>query len=149
MKLNAAHRLLATSLFKYALVNRPFGIGTCPKEGVVGTDNRPAKGHDHYDMARHGIVIYDRKLTDQETKNFELAFIADGHDRLEIAHDVAETMKRYAKPYLEMYTGSADDRDDFVKNVSQKLKSSAKGYPPSVGNIGEFADLVALRLEEF
>lgn len=67
--------------YRYCLFNRPLGIGAQPK-GVVTTEPRPAEGEDWYDIARHGFVIYDRKLTPDEEKAFELPPIL-GQDDLE------------------------------------------------------------------
>lgn len=133
---------LSSGKFRYALVNRPAGIGTCPK-GFIAVEDRPARGSDHYDMARHGIVVYDRRLTDAETKNFELAFCADGADRKSVAHEVAKQLAEYASAYLEMYD---EEREDFEGTVSQHLKD-VKSYPPSVGNMEQFSTLVKTELQ--
>lgn len=146
MKLHAATRLRAAKAYRYAMVNRPVGIGTCPKDGLIGTEDRPPRGHDHYDMARNGVAIYDRKLSDHETKQFEMALMAEGADLVKIAKDIADTMRRYAKGYVDMAEGSADDRDDFVKTVYDRTKSMDY-FTPSVGDLSKFADLVVKELK--
>ena len=146
MKLHAAMRLRASKTFKYAMVNRPVGIGTCPKDGLIGAEERPPKGNAHYDMARNGVAVYDRKLSDRETKNFEMALMAEGQDLKAIAKDVADDMREYAQGYIDIAEGSAVDRDDFVITVGNKLKDLPY-YRPSVGNIGDFANLVLKELK--
>lgn len=70
-----AHVLAAAS-FRYALQYRPLQIGAVPK------------GYVHYEpdggdieRARHGILTYDRQLTDAEVKQYELVPLSgdDGH----------------------------------------------------------------------
>jgi hypothetical protein len=128
----------STGPYEYALVNRPAGIGCCPKD-FIGVEERPKSGQDHYDMARHGSVVYDRKLTDAETKNFELAYMANGKDREDLALAVARKLQKYASGYIDMY---AEDKVTFVYTVQQTLKRISLGYVPSVGPIDKFADQV-------
>lgn len=133
------------STYKYAMFNRPVGIGCNPKEGFVGTEDRPAKGHDHYDYARNGVAIYNRKLTDHETKQFEMAPMLEGRDLDSFAESVAFEMSDYSTEYLEM---SETDHQDFLKTILQNIKQAAKGYPPSVGNLEKFAKLVENHLRK-
>ncbi len=84
--------------YRYALRNRPFGIGTAPKDGWVRTEPRPAEGEDHHGLARHGFAVYSRPLTDKETSSFELTPIVtvDEHAKRLVAK-----MGRYATKYAE------------------------------------------------
>lgn len=134
---------ISSIVYRYAMVNRPPGIGCNPKEGFVRVDDRPAKGHDHYDMARNGIAVYNRKLTDHETKQYEMAYLADGKDRDDIAKDVAEDLKDYAQGYVRR---AEREPDEFVQTCLERLKDITKGYRPSVGNLNEFALLVLKHL---
>ena len=84
--------------YRYALVNRPFGIGTAPKDGWLRTEPRPAEGEDHHGLARHGFAIYSRPLTDQETSNFELTPIVSVDEH---AQRLVAKMGRYAAKYAE------------------------------------------------
>lgn len=125
------------------MVNRPVGIGCCPKD-FVDVEDRPPRSNDHYDMARNGVAVYDRRLTDAETKNFEMSFMADGPERVKVAHLVANSLKKYAQGYLEMYE---EDLSHFVGTVKERLKTTAEGYPPSVGDLDKFAELVHKELK--
>lgn len=129
--------------YRYAMVNRPVGVGTAPI-GVKRVDARPDSGSDHHDYARHGIAVYDRKLTDAETKQFEMAPIADADDQLVIAKAIANDLREYAAGYIEM---AKEDRREFNETVAQRLQLSSVGYAPSVGDIGAFASLVLKRLQ--
>jgi hypothetical protein len=130
---------LSNKEFKYAMVNRPHSIGTAPKQGFVRTEERPAKSSSHYDMARHGIIVYDHRLTDEETKNFELALICDSEQMKEVAKHVADRMKDYAEQYIEMHK---EEPKDFKEQVYMFLKKTAKGQVPSVGDDDKFCDTV-------
>ena len=66
--------------FKYGLVNRPPSLGAVPN------------GYTHYDPdnqgidgVRHGVLTYDRKLTDQEVKQHEMMAF-DGKDGKPLEH---------------------------------------------------------------
>ncbi|MBK8117397.1 MAG: hypothetical protein IPK44_24225 [Candidatus Accumulibacter sp.] len=63
--------------YRYGLVNRPASMGAVPNIEYT-IEPRPLPGQPHHDIARHGIMVTGRKLTDEEVKAFELAPIADG-----------------------------------------------------------------------
>ncbi len=130
--------------FRYAMLNRPAGIGTVPK-GFIRIEDRPAEGQAHYDYARHGVVVYDRRLTDAETKSFELAPMLDGDERAVVADSVAAVLGEYAEGYIEI---ASQDFEQFVQTVHERLRATAQGYPPSVGDMAAFAAMVRDRLTE-
>lgn len=134
----------ASKEYRYAMVNRPAGLGTCPKD-FVGIEDRPAKGKDHYDYARNGVVVYNRELTDQETKQYELAPMLEGKDRDDVAKSVAKDMAEYAEDYLQE---AEDDFLSFVRDMSSRVKDVSRGYPPSLGDWGDFAKLVVKNLKK-
>jgi hypothetical protein len=128
MRIEAKQRLLASHQFKYAMVNRPVGIGTCPKD-FAAIEDRPAKGTAHYESARNGVAVYDRQLTDAETKNFEMAPMISNDDHVGVekyADIVIDQFGEYAKRYMEF----PDER--LLQEVHQKLKSGCTGYVPSI-----------------
>ncbi len=128
MELQARQRLLASHQFKYAMVNRPVGIGCCPKD-LAGTEERPARGTVHYESARNGVAIYNRQLTDAETKNFEMAPMIDNDDHAGVekyADIVIDRFGEYAKRYMRF----PDER--LLQEVHDRLKSGCAGYPPSI-----------------
>lgn len=128
MKIEAKQRLLASHQFKYAMVNRPVSIGTCPKD-FVAIEDRPAKGTTHYESARNGVAVYDRQLTDAETKNFEMAPMIDNDDHAGIdkyAEVVISKFGEYAKRYMRF----PDER--LMQEVHDKLRNGCTGYPPSI-----------------
>ena len=125
--------------YRYAMVNRPFDIGTAPKEGFVRTEDRPARDAEHFDVARHGIVVYSRELSDAETKSFELALIPSAQQLAKVAAAVAEEMREYARQYREM---AETDPVEFGDLARGRAKAIATGYPVSVGDAIKFAALV-------
>ena len=129
--------------YRYALVNRPPGPGATPRDGMIRVDPRPEEDADHYDMARHGIAVYDHELTPEEQKNFELAPIVEGEARAALAEQLAQKQKYVAKT-IEL----ADEDPDFWKQqVSDTLKRQF-GYPgPSVGDFDAFAAQTLARLK--
>jgi hypothetical protein len=95
MKLNAALRLLATTVYRYACFNRPPGIGAVPKGWTNYEPHVP-----DVPSARHGVISYDRELTEEEVKQYELVPLgAEGHEL--VLPKVPEAVVRKAKEALE------------------------------------------------
>lgn len=130
--------------YRYAMVNRPFGIGTAPKD-IIRTEERPAQGQPHYDYARHGIVVYGRQLTPVETKGFELSPILEGDAIVDAVNATANELKDYAARYVEM---DKNEPKDFANKVNRAVRDSSMGYPPSIGNVEQFNQLVVDKLNE-
>lgn len=82
-----------SAVHRYAALNRPIGFATVPA-GYVGTEARPAFG-DGRDLARHGIVVYDRPLTAQEIASYELVPVIDPAAVDELVATVAESLGEY------------------------------------------------------
>lgn len=124
----AAKPTAASGKYRYAMVNRPAGMGALPSGLIFSVEPRPAPGEPHYDMARHGILVTDRMLTDDETKSFELAPILDEAATKELAAKIAERLSKYAVEYVEMY----DAKDDaFAGAVAQQVAKAATSFRPS------------------
>jgi hypothetical protein len=85
---------------EYGLKYRPAGIGTVPT-GHVSIGDHPS--------FRHGTVSYDRKLSDDEVKKFEMTPIGKVDD---VVSGVVKKMGRYALQYAE----NKDASDDFVSD---------------------------------
>jgi hypothetical protein len=130
--------------YRYAMVNRPPGYGTVPK-GMIRTEERPREGEEHHETARNGIAVYDRPLTDEETRAYEMAPMPGGDDRLVIARAVASDMSDYAGGYLE---AAKEDPRSFAEDVAHRLRDVSKGYRPSVGDMATFARMVEESLME-
>lgn len=64
--------------FRYALVNRPAGIGCLPRGLTFTVETRPATAMPHHEWARHGVLVSDRELAPDELRNFEPAGMVDG-----------------------------------------------------------------------
>jgi Defence against restriction A C-terminal len=127
-------------IWKYAMVNRPVGIGTAPK-GYIGVDDRPPAGAPHHDMARHGILVYDRQLSAEETKSFELAPLVD--DMEPLAKKVAQDKSEYA----EGYTEAANAGEDWVRqNILTAAQELSPGFRPSLADPAKFVQMVLAKL---
>ena len=115
--------------YRYCLFNRPLGIGAQPK-GVVATEPRPAEGEDWYEIARHGFVIYDRKLTHDEEKAFELPPILGQDDLDALAQDVAASYAKYRGDIVEMLANK--ERAWVAANFTEKARRMYPGYAPAL-----------------
>lgn len=61
-------------LYYYGMRLRGFSPGCQPKEGLVtALDCEPCERY-------YNILVYNRKLTDEETRDFELDFLLDALD---------------------------------------------------------------------
>lgn len=125
--------------YRYAMVNRPVGIGTIPRDGFLREAPRPAAGEAHHDYARNGVAVYSRKLTDSETRSFEMAYMPGHFDLMPIAVAIAAEMEEYAHRYSII---AENNPDEFNRTVARNIRETAKGYPPSVGDITEFSRIV-------
>lgn len=115
------------TVWRYALVNRPAGIGAVPPNFAAVTE-QPAAGEPYSGVARNGIISYDRPLTDKEIADFELKLIPTHADLDALAATVAEKMSDYAAQYLEM---SEEDPDTYAKQVRMVARKQLTGvaYP--------------------
>jgi len=136
---------LSATEWRYAMVNRPAGFGGSPQNGIVAILPRPKRGDPHYDMARNGVAVYNRRLTDQETKSFEMALMVDGKDRAPYVKLVVDDMREYGKEHLEE---AEEDFTQFVRDVYNRMRELVKGYQPSIGNVEDFAKLVHKELSK-
>ena len=134
---------LSTVEYRYAMVNRPIGIGCCPKD-IVRSEPRPPRGSVHYDLARNGVAVYSRRLTDHETKQFEMAYMVEGIDLQHLVELVAKDLMEYAAEYVEL---EHSDEREYVQTVYDSLKRCSAGYPPSV-DAKHFSELVLQELKK-
>jgi hypothetical protein len=105
---------------RYALVNRPAGYATLPSGLRYRVEARPAKGQPHHDVARHGILVPERPLTDAETQAFELVPLVEGADAVgHLAFKIAVEWQCYAEAYLESHE---DDPELFAKGVMERAE---------------------------
>ena len=106
---------VSRNTYRYALVNRPAGYGTVPRDLQYTIEQRPAKEKPHHDVARHGILVTERPLTDDETASFELVPLFDGDAATQlVATKIAATMGRYAIAYLQSHH---DDPEVFAMQI--------------------------------
>ncbi|MBS6033927.1 MAG: hypothetical protein KIB40_12410 [Pantoea sp.] len=115
------------TIWRYALVNRPVGIGAVPPE-YASVEDQPAEGQPYSGVARNGIISYDRPLTEKEIADFELKLIPTHADLDALAVTVADKMSDYDAQYLEM---SAEDPDTYAKQVRMVARKNLTGvaYP--------------------
>ena len=125
--------------YRYAAVNRPPGYATVP-EGYLRVDPQPARGEPFHDWARHGIVVYDRALTDAETCSYELAPLLDAGAEQALAEQVAEQYRDHADGIEDMLREG--ERGWFVDAALSAAEKLAKGYRPLVPDPEAFADRV-------
>lgn len=58
-------------IYIYGMRLRPYSPGCQPKSGLLGLSRKKIKSNKDY----YNILIYDRELTEDELKNYELDFI--------------------------------------------------------------------------
>jgi hypothetical protein len=130
-------------IYKYAMVNRPAGLGTVPRDGFIGSEERPKEGQPHYIYARNGVALFNRELTDAEKKAFELASMNES-DMTKSIEAVADSMANHAAEYLE---SSENDPSFFNGKVFEFHRKSATGYPVSIGDFDDFRALIVEKLK--
>ena len=110
-------------MYRYALLNRPAGIGTIPRDLTYTVEPRPDSDADHYRYARHGILVTERALTETECRDFELIKILDRNSWAEtwLVDEVANTMADYRADYIQQYQ---DDRNGFIETVLDVAKTN-------------------------
>lgn len=129
-------------IYKYAMFNRPAGLGTVPRDGFIGSEDRPTEGKPHHTYARNGVALFSRELTDAETKSFEMASMND-FDAEKAASAVAEMMHDHAREYLD---SSLNDTSFFNGKVFEFHRKCAAGYPASIANYDDFRANVIQKL---
>jgi hypothetical protein len=95
--------------YVYAARNRPPGYATIPT-GVLRILDRDER----IPAARHGFAVYDRPLTDDEIKSYELLLVVTPED---LAKRIADSME-YVKEYLEEHE---KDPRFFAQAIGQKM----------------------------
>lgn len=96
----APGKTTAGTEYRYALVYRPAGMGATPAEGFLRVDPAPA---DIASVARHGVAVYSRELTEQELKQFELRRVHTESERAAAVEAIAQHFAghKYADNYYE------------------------------------------------
>lgn len=86
--------------YRYALVYRPAGMGATPAEGFLRVDPAPA---DIASVARHGVAVYSRELTEQELEQLELRRVHTESERAAAVEAIAQHFAghKYADNYYE------------------------------------------------
>lgn len=62
-------------LFIYGMRCRPFSIGTFPKEGFTCVGTQEILMDSDFNDRYHDVLVYNRKLTDEELYEYELDYI--------------------------------------------------------------------------
>jgi dTMP kinase len=132
--------------YRYGLVNRCFGIGAWPTNGFLRLDKAPsgAQAFAHGDFSRYGVAVFDRPLTDSETRQFELSLLPNEAEVEEIACRIVSNIKVHAKGYVEI---ARTDPEYFEQSILETVISISKGYPPSLGDRAAFAQKICAMLE--
>lgn len=130
-------------MYQYAMVNRPFGLGTAPTSGFLQVLPRPGRGQPHHDMARHGVAVYERALTHEETKNFELAPMLSIEEQSIVVDLLIADMRDYAQAYARM---AQRNPDQFTSHIRDRVKAVCPGYMVSLESFDALQDALAKRL---
>lgn len=107
--------------YRYALVNRPAGIGAVPP-GQAGVLPRPPESDPYYEYARNGIVTYNTPLSDEQISQFQLLYLPTESEYPDLAKRFASLrMAEYAAQFVEMATA---DAGTFEKTVRVQFRKS-------------------------
>ena len=127
--------------YRYALVNDTESrlmVGTAPA-GFLRQEPRPAPGEPFHDWARHGVLVYGRPLTDQETQQYELATL------LPEAEEPA-LVARIAAPYREqaavLLAYAAEEPGWYANDIRAAIEREGTGYRLLVADPDRIGDLV-------
>lgn len=131
-------------IYLYALYARPAGIGCLPAD-YVEILPRPAVGGPYADVARHGIACYERELSAEEVKAFELPQLLPPDRFREAAQLAVKDMEKYARGYLEM---ASSDPTHFMNVVRDQVRVSWPGHPPVISDFGPVIAMVVERLQQ-
>lgn len=123
----------STPRYRYCATNRPIGFATVPA-GYVAVEARPATG-DGRALARHGVVVYDRRLSDQETAGFELAPILSETEICALAGEIAEECAEYREGIEEML-------EDLPQEAARSILQRVEWRFPGVVCLGEREEFV-------
>lgn len=126
--------------FRYGLRNRPAGLGAVPS-GWKRIDE-PLDDSEARALTRHGVIVYERALTEAELTSFELTVLADDELREELAIVIALKLGTYARGYLDM---QASDPKHFRMAVMDRV-CKARPYVIHVGPTERFVRMVGERL---
>ena len=109
----SAHPDSKPRTYSYGLRSRPVDIGTVPRDYT--------KTGVHQDF-NYGTVTYDRPLSDEERKSYQLTQVAEREDIPTVAKHVHDKMGEYVQDYL-------DDLDD-PDEADHAVRSAARdaGY---------------------
>ncbi|MBN6242567.1 head protein, partial [Escherichia coli] len=89
--------------YHYALQSRPAGVGAVP-DGNKAVLDRPDQADQYYEYARHGIITYDRKLTDEEVSQYELRYLPDEDELKNMSRElVASSMAEHIDGYVDLF----------------------------------------------
>lgn len=89
--------------YRYALQSRPAAVGAVP-DGNKAVLERPDRADPYYEYARHGIITYDRKLTDEEVSQYELRYLPDDDELKGMANElVASSMVKHIDGYVDLF----------------------------------------------
>lgn len=120
--------------YRYGVPLRPIGFATVPK-GYIGVEQHP--------KFRHGVVVYDRPLTEDEIASFELVpFLSDEQLQTKI-DDIVNEMAEYKQEYLEELE---DDPRFFRQMVMDKFEQTGLGFHEILEH--ELVDQIAQKLKK-
>ncbi len=130
---------------RYALVNRPPSFSQVPR-GYLRVEHID-KGHPLHAIARHGVIVYDRVLTQLETDAYELCEILDDQ---QIARCVNFAVGELAENREEWLSLLKDDRAYVRSAVLNAFLMMQKGQQskPVIVDWNAFVEAVLKKLSE-
>lgn len=119
---------------RYALEYRPASIGAVPRGySAIEQSDIPE--------ARHGVIVYDSPLTDEEMLGYELRPILNDVEVAALAEAVANKFDRYRDKMVRLY----DEKE--INMVRQMIASRFEHMYPTRPIVGDFDEFVRQVLE--
>lgn len=111
----------AKKTYTYYLISRQAGPGTVPKEGIVSVDNYDRRKQvDAVGRRVWGRITYDRQLSEDEKKRFDLTEPPKG-PRVKVDDPVAAYKKEIRK-YQERYKAGKMTQRAFRKKQNELIE---------------------------
>ncbi len=130
---------------RYAMAYRPPSFSTVPL-GYLRVEHVD-KTNVFYPIARHGIIFYDRVLSQLETEAYELREILDGEQEAQCVECVSAQMAENRDDWLSML----DEEKAYVRSaVHHSFQAMYPGQQskPVLADPDRFIDAVLKRLRE-
>lgn len=119
---------------RYGLKFRPASIGAVPAGNFSIEPANPSESID----ARHGVIIYERELTDDEVYRYELVLLPNEQQLSVFVMEVAVAMADYAEAIIDRFKDDKAALTEYVIRFTKNIRT----YRIHIGNVADFTQKV-------